>query len=1079
MAPGRPRAWDVVAAAVIAAASLALYVFTLQPDFGGPEDTPKFQFIGYVLGVPHPPGYPLYVLLTHLFSLVPIGTIAYRANLFSAVMASASCVVAYAIARQIGAGRWASTCAALGLATGASFWRSAVFAEVYSLAAVTAGLAIALLLAWGARGRTRWLLSAFGSFAAGLGNHLTIVGIVPAFAAYALTRRHRVWTWRAIAGGAVLLLIGVGQYGLIVIRSQQQAPYLETRADTIPDLVGVVTAERFADQRFAFGPRVLLTDHLPALARVIALDLGVIGTVLFIAGAAAGLTLADPRLVLGAAAGMFFMLLNIGGDLKGFVTPLLVLLWPFAALGADRSASLARSWPRGGTVGAAVALAAIALAPAINLNANFAAADQSGQTAQARFLRAVFSQLPHGSGIVAEDYWSDMAWRYYHHTGEAGSDRRIGRIDFQADRVRSAHRDGRGVFAFANAATFLSAEGFTFTRAALQGPALRDWLATLPRGTIIAGAAAYDAFPVDLSVIGHRDPSPPGRARSFEAFAAVAHRQGLARTRDDAAHVSLGVRPDTLGAPLPPFAGPVVVRAGPDGARVELAGRVVATIASGRVLAVFSPDGTFLRALEWPPDRPDTVSYEEAVYRLSAESVCTTLEPNSWTDVTGVLGTGSWVATLHDAGTVVVQTQVTGTTGVRARSAALLGDGRMHTTVSSDPDGDILTTTLTRPADRRPVFRLALDRAPVSARARVSGEGTRAVTLCAFHSQRSLFEANATTARLRPDFESEAWFGAGWGDAERTPTGPVRRGASGATLLLPLAAGRDYRLSMDLEGADASVLVNGNPAGVCTAAACDVLLPAAAIRNGVNEVTLSFDSAAVTLRGGILRREVALLAADLQSARADAEVNLVRLAVAFRRHEPEQVLAMELICDTRERRDQVFPVADLDVAAAGFLRDPRQSRVRHFGEQGRLQAARTDARLTRSQLPAAHPDAVDHHVVGTSAVDDLPLARDLAAERRRTAIFTVAQDEHDPAHTGVVAEGVHRLVDRAPERGRGVGVDAGRDRGPERAHVVGELGADHHLAPERSDPRDVVRPQAREELFRGRAQELEVARHAA
>ena len=49
------RARDALLAAAVAAASLALYVATLQPDFGGPEDTPKFQFIGYVLGIPHRP----------------------------------------------------------------------------------------------------------------------------------------------------------------------------------------------------------------------------------------------------------------------------------------------------------------------------------------------------------------------------------------------------------------------------------------------------------------------------------------------------------------------------------------------------------------------------------------------------------------------------------------------------------------------------------------------------------------------------------------------------------------------------------------------------------------------------------------------------------------------------------------------------------------------------------------------------------------------------------------------------------------------------------------------------------------
>src|SRR5215218_7529329 len=118
------RRVDAAAALTVGVVALTIFVLTLQPDFGGPEDTPKFQFLGYVLGTAHPPGYPLYVLLSHLFVKLPIGTIAYRANLFSAVMAALACGLSYLLARQIGATRWPAVCAALGLAAGTSFWRN-------------------------------------------------------------------------------------------------------------------------------------------------------------------------------------------------------------------------------------------------------------------------------------------------------------------------------------------------------------------------------------------------------------------------------------------------------------------------------------------------------------------------------------------------------------------------------------------------------------------------------------------------------------------------------------------------------------------------------------------------------------------------------------------------------------------------------------------------------------------------------------------------------------------------------------------------------------------------------------------
>ena len=68
------------------AVALAAYVRTLAPGLTSDLDSPMFQFIGRVLGVAHNPGYPLYTLVTWPVAQVPIGELAWRINLFSAVM---------------------------------------------------------------------------------------------------------------------------------------------------------------------------------------------------------------------------------------------------------------------------------------------------------------------------------------------------------------------------------------------------------------------------------------------------------------------------------------------------------------------------------------------------------------------------------------------------------------------------------------------------------------------------------------------------------------------------------------------------------------------------------------------------------------------------------------------------------------------------------------------------------------------------------------------------------------------------------------------------------------------------------
>jgi hypothetical protein len=83
-----------IACAVLAfIASLGVYVCTLAPTVTL-VDSGELIVAAQSLGVAHPPGFPLYVLLAHLATLVPISSIAVRVNFTSALFAAlASAVV--------------------------------------------------------------------------------------------------------------------------------------------------------------------------------------------------------------------------------------------------------------------------------------------------------------------------------------------------------------------------------------------------------------------------------------------------------------------------------------------------------------------------------------------------------------------------------------------------------------------------------------------------------------------------------------------------------------------------------------------------------------------------------------------------------------------------------------------------------------------------------------------------------------------------------------------------------------------------------------------------------------------------
>ncbi len=217
---------DFVAGAVFFI-TLCLYFVTAAPTFtlknmgidGGDLLAAAFNW-----GVPHPSGYPTYVLLLRLFSFVaPVGDLAFRANLFSALLGALTALLIFYItlrvmrnARAMGGGREGlavacSAFAALSLASSPLFWSQSTIAEVYTLNAffVACLLLLALKVSSAAAsdsknkaGTVKWLTLL--GFLAGLslGNHLTMVLLLPPLAFWLLATvgwRRLISPWPALA----------------------------------------------------------------------------------------------------------------------------------------------------------------------------------------------------------------------------------------------------------------------------------------------------------------------------------------------------------------------------------------------------------------------------------------------------------------------------------------------------------------------------------------------------------------------------------------------------------------------------------------------------------------------------------------------------------------------------------------------------------------------------------------------------------------------------------------------------------------------------------------------------------------
>jgi tetratricopeptide (TPR) repeat protein len=243
----------------------------------------------YTLGIPHPPGSPLYVLAGKLWTLaVPIGSIAYRMSLFSAACAAAAAALLYRVCRQLGLGSVSALLAALLLALGPSFWGEANVQRVYALGGLFVVAATDAAFRWD-RGRDpRHLALAF--FLAGLGAtaHIFMTVYAIALAAFVLLREPRmVLRPRQLAACGAALAAGLAVYAYLPLRSRMNPRLDWGNPETLQAFLDVVSRRDFWMRAWIEQPSdvlVILLDWLQSLGT----ELTWVGAALAVAGVVVG-----------------------------------------------------------------------------------------------------------------------------------------------------------------------------------------------------------------------------------------------------------------------------------------------------------------------------------------------------------------------------------------------------------------------------------------------------------------------------------------------------------------------------------------------------------------------------------------------------------------------------------------------------------------------------------------------------------------------------------------------------------------------------------------------------------------------
>lgn len=358
----------------LAASVFAIYLATLG-DHVGRADTFEFQVVAPQLGIAHPTGYPLFIMLGKLFSLLPLGPMALRVNLASAVFAVGAVMLIYAASLTLTRDRLISALAALTLAASGVFWSQAVVAEVYALNALFVAAIVWLLIrrVCGApcqpehrqsssppstslrsaqdapRNDTVWPLALI--FGLALSHHLTSVILIPPIAIALLLSRPRLRRkqWLITAG---CLLIGLTPWLYIPLRW----PALHSGAALpINDWLGWIFGQRF-------GGALTLSlwndgTRWDIITRIVAEQFGAAGTLL----AALGLLILIKRawrvavITLAAFAGyVFYGLVYNVPDVAVFIIPAFMVMALWLGMGMG--------WLVGWLVGALVGVSGVAAA---------------------------------------------------------------------------------------------------------------------------------------------------------------------------------------------------------------------------------------------------------------------------------------------------------------------------------------------------------------------------------------------------------------------------------------------------------------------------------------------------------------------------------------------------------------------------------------------------------------------------------------------------------------------------------------------------------------------------------------------
>jgi hypothetical protein len=416
----------------------AVYAATLAPGLSWANNgADGGDFISAVAtgGVPHPTGYPTYLLLAGVLRSIPLGSLAFRMNLFSAAcMLVAALLVYAAVVRFLSTRRlnWlAGAIAALAFGLSPLVWSQAVITEVYGLQTLF-GAIILYLWAYGITldpGRlilydiTAGLLAGLA-----LGNHLTSLFLLPVVfsmggaikkvdheTARGLKDLFLGWkiNWAALARRFGALLAGLLVYLALPLRAMTNPPVNWGDPVTLNTFLALVSGRLYSGLVFTL-PWDYILPRIQYWAHLLSDQFGWLGLAVLVYGLLFNPTHALKNIAPGLAwLFIVYSVFSIGYnsyDSDVYLIPAFLVAAIWLGLGALELVEWAgRRAPKLGIIMGSVVLIGL-IVPAV---LHYPQVDASHDNRAAGFGQAVFASAPARAIVFTQGDQATFALRYF------------------------------------------------------------------------------------------------------------------------------------------------------------------------------------------------------------------------------------------------------------------------------------------------------------------------------------------------------------------------------------------------------------------------------------------------------------------------------------------------------------------------------------------------------------------------------------------------------------------------------------------------------------------------------------------